>query len=123
VLREIGPALGGLFRGERPTVVVSPEVTGFLLGPLVASALGVGFVEAYRAGVRLPIAEPMVWADVPSDHRGNPQRLGVRRRRAAGVGQRMGGADEARALRDAGEPVAADLGDGAGTSQCATGCQ
>jgi adenine phosphoribosyltransferase len=35
-------------------------------------------VEAYRAGARLPIAEPMTWADVPADHRGVPRRLGVR---------------------------------------------
>jgi adenine phosphoribosyltransferase len=61
-------------------VVVSPEVTGFLIGPLVARALGVGFVEAYRAGARRPIAEPMTWAEVPTDHRGDRQRLGVRTR-------------------------------------------
>jgi adenine phosphoribosyltransferase len=40
----------------------------------------VGFVEAYRAGARRPIAEPMTWADVPADHRGDAQRLGVRTR-------------------------------------------
>jgi adenine phosphoribosyltransferase len=78
ILDTLGPALGALFAAEQPTVVVSPEVTGFLLGPLVARALGVGFVEAYRDGARLPIAEPMTWADVPADHRGVPQRLGVR---------------------------------------------
>jgi adenine phosphoribosyltransferase len=80
ILDKVGPALADLFVGEEPTVVVSPEVTGFLLGPLVARALGVGFVEAYRAGVRLPIAEAMTWAEVPADHRGVPQRLGVRSR-------------------------------------------
>lgn len=78
ILDAVGPALGRLFADRAPTVVVSPEVTGFLLGPLVARALGVGFVEAYRAGARLPIAEPMTWADVPADHRGDRQRLGVR---------------------------------------------
>ncbi len=78
VLAALGPALGGLFPGAEPTVVVAPEVTGFLVGPLVARALGVGFVEAYRAGARRPIAEAMTWADVPADHRGEPQRLGVR---------------------------------------------
>jgi adenine phosphoribosyltransferase len=78
VLAALGPALGGLFPGVTPTVVVAPEVTGFLIGPLVARALGVGFVEAYRAGARRPIAEAMTWADVPADHRGEPQRLGVR---------------------------------------------
>jgi len=78
IIAEIGDGLAGLFRAERPTVVVSPEVTGFLLGPLVARALGTGFVEAYRAGARRPIAEPMIWAEVPADHRGEVQHLGVR---------------------------------------------
>jgi adenine phosphoribosyltransferase len=80
ILDEVGPALGNLFAGTAPTVVVAPEVTGFLLGPLVARALRVGFVEAYRAGARRPIAEPMTWAEVPADHRCDPQRLGVRSR-------------------------------------------
>jgi adenine phosphoribosyltransferase len=80
ILGAIGPALGGLFADAAPTVVVAPEVTGFLLGPLVAAALGTGFVEAYRAGARRPIAEPMTWVDVPADHRGERQRLGVRTR-------------------------------------------
>jgi adenine phosphoribosyltransferase len=80
ILDDVGTALGELFIGTAPTVVVAPEVTGFLLGPLVARALGVGFVEAYRAGTRLPIAEPMTWAEIPADHRGDTQRLGVRSR-------------------------------------------
>ncbi|MET0415824.1 MAG: phosphoribosyltransferase [Actinoplanes sp.] len=79
ILSGLGDALGDLFREARPTVVVSPEVTGFLIGPLVARALGVGFVEAYRAGARRAIAEPMRWAEVPADHRGDKQLLGVRR--------------------------------------------
>ncbi len=78
ILDRVGPALGALFAAEQPTGVVSPEVTGFLLGPLVARALGAGFVEAYRDGARLPIAEPMTWTGVPADHRGVPRRLGVR---------------------------------------------
>jgi adenine phosphoribosyltransferase len=80
ILDEVGPALAALFADAALTVVVAPEVTGFLVGPLVARALGVGFVEAYRAGVRRPIAEPMTWADIPADHRGDVQRLGVRSR-------------------------------------------
>ena len=78
ILAGVGEALGDLFRDAAPTVVVSPEVTGFLIGPLVARAIGAGFVEAYRAGARRPIAEPMTWATVPSDHRGDQQQLGVR---------------------------------------------
>jgi adenine phosphoribosyltransferase len=77
ILAGLGDALAGLFVEARPTVVVSPEVTGFLVGPLVARALGAGFVEAYRAGARRPIAEPMTWTEVV-DHRGEVQFLGVR---------------------------------------------
>lgn len=78
VLREIGPGLRDLFPGAHPTVIVSPEVTGFLVGPLAAAACNAGFVEALRAGVRRPIAEPMTWSEVPADHRGDRQQLGVR---------------------------------------------
>jgi adenine phosphoribosyltransferase len=78
ILSGLGDALADLFRAARPTVVVSPEVTGFLVGPLVARALGAGFVEAYRAGARRPLAEPVTWAEVPADHRGEKQFLGVR---------------------------------------------
>lgn len=80
ILDALGPGLASLFPEARPTVVLSPEVTGFLVGPLTARALGTGFVEAYRWGARRPIAEPMTWAEVPADHRGDPQRLGVRTR-------------------------------------------
>jgi len=77
ILSGVGDALADLFRDARPTIVVSPEVTGFLIGPLVARALGAGFVEAYRAGARRAIAEPMTWTEVV-DHRGERQHLGVR---------------------------------------------
>jgi adenine phosphoribosyltransferase len=88
ILDGLGPALRDLFPGAGPTVVVAPEVTGFLVGPLVARALGVGFVEAYRGAARRPIAEPMAWTDVPADHRGEAQRLGVRSR-LLGAGDRV----------------------------------
>lgn len=78
ILAGLGDALAGLFRTEQPTVVISPEVTGFLVGPLVAQSLGAGFVEAYRAGARRAIAEAMAWAELV-DHRGEAQLLGVRR--------------------------------------------
>jgi adenine phosphoribosyltransferase len=86
VLEGLGPGLAELFADTEPSVVIAPEVTGFLIGPLVARALRVGFVEAYKLGIaggRRPIAEPMTCADVPADHRGEPQRLGVRSRHLA----------------------------------------
>ncbi|MEV0896977.1 phosphoribosyltransferase [Actinoplanes sp. NPDC049802] len=106
ILDGLGPALAGLFTDRRPTVVISPEVTGFMIGPLVARALGVGFVEAYRAGARRAIAEPMIWADVPADHRGETQRLGIRRDLVAGTDRALVVDDwaatgaQARGLRD-----------------------
>ena len=79
VLAAIGPALAGLFRTERPTVVVAPEMTGLLLGPLVAVALHAGFVPAVKEGGR-SIAEPMTWARTAPDYRGRTLALGVRQR-------------------------------------------
>jgi adenine phosphoribosyltransferase len=79
ILRALGPALAALFRDEDPTVVLAPEVTGFIVGPLVAVALEVGFVEAYKGG-HSPVAEPMTWADAEPDHKGRRLSLGVRSR-------------------------------------------
>jgi adenine phosphoribosyltransferase len=80
ILARLGPALADLFRADSPTVVVSPEVTGYLLGPLVATALGVGFVPAHKAGADRQIAEPVTWARASLDYRGRSLSLGVRSR-------------------------------------------
>ncbi|MFC4016770.1 phosphoribosyltransferase family protein [Micromonospora sp. GCM10011542] len=80
VLAALGPALVEQFRATRPTVVVAPAVTGFLLGPLAATALGVGFVPAHKPGDgRLP-AGPLTWARSPPDFRGRRVDLAVRER-------------------------------------------
>lgn len=97
IMGEIGPALGELFRADRPTVVVAPEVTGLLLGPLVAVALGVGFASAHKrpvpqdpgqgsawpAAEQRAIAEPTSWARTGPDHRGRVLAFGVRDRHLA----------------------------------------
>lgn len=76
VIAGIGPALVAPFRAAHPTVVVAPAVTGLLIGPLAAAALGVGFVVAYKpADRRLPGAA--TWADSPPDYRGRSVRLGI----------------------------------------------
>lgn len=80
ILARVGPALAELFRAERPTVVVAPEVTGLMLGPLVAVALGVGFVPAYKGQGERMIAEPTTWGTTPPDYRGRTLALGVRDR-------------------------------------------
>ncbi|MGC5028365.1 phosphoribosyltransferase [Micromonospora sp. DT229] len=88
VLAELGPALVAPFRAARPTVVLAPAVTGFLLGPLAATALGVGFVPAHKPGDgRLP-AGPLTWAQSPPDFRGRRVDLGVSSRHL-GAGDRV----------------------------------
>ncbi|WP_406073968.1 phosphoribosyltransferase family protein [Micromonospora sp. NBC_01638] len=80
VLAELGPALVAPYRAARPTVVLAPAVTGLLLGPLAATALGVGFVAAHKPGDgRLP-AGPLTWAQSPPDYRGRQVDLAVRDR-------------------------------------------
>lgn len=88
VLAAIGPALADLFRAERPTVVVSPEVTGLLIGPLVAVALGTGYVPAYKDEGDRRLAGATTWAATPPDYRGRTLRLGVRDRHL-GPGDRV----------------------------------
>ncbi|MFD2764014.1 phosphoribosyltransferase family protein [Micromonospora eburnea] len=77
VLAGIGPALAGLFPAARPTVVVAPEVTGLLLGPLVAVAAGAGFLPAYKEGGQRRRVGPMRWTETTPDYRGRRLRLGV----------------------------------------------
>ncbi|BCJ59335.1 phosphoribosyltransferase family protein [Micromonospora endophytica] len=87
-LAALGPALVAPYRSAQPTVVVAPAVTGFLLGPLAATALGVGFVAAHKAGDgRLP-AGPLTWAQSPPDFRGRRVDLAVRDRHL-GPGDRV----------------------------------
>ncbi|ROT34329.1 phosphoribosyltransferase family protein [Micromonospora sp. HM5-17] len=88
VLGALGPALAQPYRAARPTVVIAPEVTGYLLGPLVAGALGVGFVPAHKHSGDRRIAEPTTWAWTGIDSRGRRLALGVRDRHL-GPGDRV----------------------------------
>ncbi|SDY21722.1 adenine phosphoribosyltransferase [Micromonospora pattaloongensis] len=80
VLAGLGPALAALHAPARPTVVIAPEVTGLLLGPLVATALGAGFLPAYKDTGARRIAEPTTWERTGGDYRGRRLALGVRDR-------------------------------------------
>jgi len=80
ILGHLGPALAEPFRDRHPTVVIAPEVTGLLLGPLVANALGVGFVPAYKNTGDRQIADPTTWAWTEPDYLGRRLALGVRDR-------------------------------------------
>lgn len=79
LLRELGPALAGLFTDVRPTVVVGPESRGCLLGPLVALHCGVGFVEVRKD--HLPSTDSDAWVrrTTPPDYRDRHLTLGFRK--------------------------------------------
>lgn len=80
VLADLGPALVEPFRHTPPTVVISPAVTGYLLGPLAATALGVGFVAAHKPhDGRLPPGT-LTWAQSQPDYLGRRLDLAVRDR-------------------------------------------
>lgn len=79
ILDAIGPALAAL-SPEPPTVVVAPATSGFLLGPLVARALRVGFVEAYRDLTGAELADELITRSSGPGHDGRPVVLGVRAR-------------------------------------------
>ena len=88
LLADLGPALAALFvpgppaaphPTAPPTVVVGPETSGFLVGPLVARALGIGFVEAYK-GDRGHVADRMLRRTTEPDYRGRVVTLSLRAR-------------------------------------------
>jgi adenine phosphoribosyltransferase len=80
LLAGIGPALGDLFRCAHPEVVVAPETGGFLVGPLVATSLGAGFVEAYKSTRSRKIADEVLWRQTGRDYRDRTLGLGIRTR-------------------------------------------
>ena len=83
LLAGLGPALAALFADAAPTVVVGPETSGFLLGPLVARELGAGFVEAYKNG-RGRVADRMLRRTTAPDYKGRSLTLSIRARHLGG---------------------------------------
>ena len=79
VLAEIGPALAGLFQDAEPTVVLGTESHGFLLGPLVARHLGIGFAAVRKEPERASNDEVWLVRRTPPDYRGRHLDLAVRR--------------------------------------------
>ena len=88
ILAGLGPALADLVADDRPTVVMAPQVTGLLVAPLVATALGVGVVPAYKEDAERAIADATTWTTTTPDYRGRTLRLGVRDRHL-GPGDRV----------------------------------
>lgn len=80
ILLGLGPALADLFRAGRPTVVVAPERSGYVLGPLAACALEVGFVEAYKDVTSWQVSDQLLRRATPPDYRDRTVTMGIRAR-------------------------------------------
>jgi adenine phosphoribosyltransferase len=80
LLRDIGPALAELHRNAEPTVVAGIEALGFLVGPLVAISLGVGFVEIRKRLDETETGDDVISRMTPPDYNERDLTLGVRRR-------------------------------------------
>lgn len=76
-LNAIVHGLAALLRNERVDVVVGIESRGFVLGPAVAVALGVGFTPVRKDGALFP--GDVVQQQTAADYRGNSHSLMARR--------------------------------------------
>jgi adenine phosphoribosyltransferase len=79
LLAALGPALAAPFRDLRPTVVLGPQSRGCLLGSLVATQLGVGFVEVRKNLERAADSQELIERTTPPDYRDRHLRLGFPR--------------------------------------------
>lgn len=79
ILRGVGPALAGLFSDAIPTVVMGTESRGSLLGPLVASHVGLGFIEVRKEAAFASDDDVWLRRRTPPDYRDRHLELAVRR--------------------------------------------
>ncbi|MGW7685006.1 phosphoribosyltransferase family protein [Kribbella sp. NPDC054772] len=77
-MREIGPALAGLYE-ETPTVVLGPVSRGSLVGALTAAAAGAGFVEMRKDACPAVDSDRWVRRTTGPDYRDRHEVFGFRR--------------------------------------------
>jgi adenine phosphoribosyltransferase len=85
ILERLPTALAAPFRSKPPTVVLGPQSSGFLLGPLVARELEVGFVGAYKEINLLADSDSWLVAMTPPDYRNRHLEFGFRRGSISGA--------------------------------------
>ena len=78
LLAALGPALAELFVDDRPTVVLGVQSRGCLLGPLTATALGVGFIEVRKWYGTRAAADGWLTCTTPPDYKDRHLILGIR---------------------------------------------
>ena len=79
LLAGVGPALARLFADRSPTVVLGPEASGCLLGPLVALHFGVGFVEVCKNRGTSVDSDAWLRRTTPPDYHDRHLSLGFRK--------------------------------------------
>lgn len=78
ILSALGPALAQLFVEAEPTVVMGSASRGTLLGPLVATHLGIGFAEVRKGADRASDDDPWLVRHTPPDYRDRNLELAIR---------------------------------------------
>src|SRR5258708_3268425 len=79
LLAALGPALAELHPTQGVTLVLGTESRGYLLGPLVATHLGVGFAEVKKEGADPEVRWPMWHRAARPDYVKRDLHLGVLR--------------------------------------------
>lgn len=79
IIAGLGAALVSLFEDNRPTVIVGPAGSGFILGPLAAVAAKTGFIGLERRRRDLANSDTWVSATTPLDYQGRNMELHARR--------------------------------------------
>lgn len=79
ILRYLPRALAAPFQQDPPIVVLGPQSSGFLLGPLVAREFGAGFVGAHKEIKTLADTDAWVVTTTPPDYRDRHLEFGFRR--------------------------------------------
>ena len=79
ILGAIGPALASLFADTTVTVIMGSAARGSLLGPLVATHVGVGFAEVRKGADRASNDDPWLVRRTPPDYRDRNLELAIRR--------------------------------------------
>lgn len=79
LLRDISASLAGLFHDNDVTAVMGVEARGFILGPLVATTLHVGFIEIRKDPSGASDSDRWLRKTTPPDYRDRNLTLGVRR--------------------------------------------
>lgn len=78
ILRALGPGLAALFPDCSATVVMGTESRGSLVGPLVATHLGVGFAEVRKGASRGSDDDQWLTRLTPPDYNDRHLELAVR---------------------------------------------